>query len=324
MHRVLAAGLVVAAALAGCLSPASSGPGDPVEAAREAAAWLEDPRRALAAGYEPAEHCVPGEGVHWINEALVDTTVEPRAPEALLFAPTTANATDPDRQRLVGVEYVAVTEGTEHNTSEDPPTVAGHPMEGPAPGAGGGPWHATLHAFVDGREDPHARDTARVPCHPETLPPGMQGPDPVPRDEDGLVDAARLPACEGELPGERVHEHPRLAVHLDGEVVDLSPERYQLAARPVHVEGGARDAHGATVHVHEARPSLACFLATLGWHVEDGLVALDTGEVYRANATHRFTVLADGEPAEEGFQAALEGDTRYEVHYDDETRGSAA
>lgn len=313
---------VVLAGLAGCLSPSTEEPRDPVDAAREAAAWIDGPREALAAGYEPGAACLPGEGVHWIDQDRIDTEIDPSRPEVLLFEPTTSDVADPDRQRLVGVEYVAVTEGTEHNTSSNPPTVAGRAMEGPLEGAPGEPWHATLHVFLDGREDPHAADDrARVPCPPGSLPPGMQRPAWPPTDGNGLVDAPRLPACE-ELGGERVHEHAIVSVRLNGSVVDLSPERYQLTTADVHVEGGPRDAEGAIVHVHRARPSLACFMATLGWQVSEGLVALDTGEVYRANATHRFTVLVDGERATEGFEVPLEGETRYQVLFEDTTRGA--
>jgi hypothetical protein len=323
-RAVLACALLLGPALAGCLADGGeAGPSTPVEAAREAAAWLEDPQRALAAGYQPAPACAPGEGVHWVNEDRVDTEIVPSEPEVLLFAPTTANATDPDRQRLVGVEYVAVTQGTDRNDSANPPEVLGEPMEGPVPGARGEPWHATLHVFLDGRQDPHAREAARVPCPDGTTPPGVAAPPSPPRDDRGLVDAPRLPACDT-LTGERTHEHAHLIVDLpDRGIVDLSPDRYQLAAGAIHVEGGDRDAEGALVHVHQARPSLACFLATLGWHAEDGLLALDTGEVYRDDATHRLSVLVDGEPAPEGVHTPLRGDTRYQLTVEDLTRGAS-
>lgn len=312
----------VALALAGCLAPGGDEASDPVEAATEAASWIDGPREALAAGYEPGGACVPGEGVHWVDEDRIDTEVDPSNPEVLLFEPTTANVTDPDRQRLVGVEYVTVTEGTEHNTSSNPPTVAGRAMEGPFEGAGAEPWHATLHVFLDGREDPHAQDRARVPCPPGSLPPGMQRPAWPPTDRNGLVDAPRLTACE-DLDGGTTHEHALVSIRLNGSIVDLSPERYQLTTADVHVEGGARDADGAIVHVHRARPSLACFMETLGWRVGEDLIALDTGEVYRANATHRFTVLVDGQPAPEGFEVPLEGETSYRVHFEDLTTGAS-
>lgn len=316
-------------ALAGCATPSVPTSGDAESlavTAKRASAWVDTPREARAAGYAPVPYCQPGEGVHWIHQAAVDTHIDPLHPEVLLFAPTTENLTDDDHQRFVGVEYVAVTEGTEQNSSQDPPTIRGVPMEGPFPGGGPGePWHAVLHVFLDGdgaRSGIHDAAPAAVRCPEGSLPPGAPAPVPA-SDGDGLLDAHTLPGCSA-LTGESTHDHPEVVIYLGNATpVDLSPERYQLAAREIHVERGERDANGAVVHVHEEGATLGCFLETLGWRASETQVVLDTGEVFVENETHRFEVLVDGEPASAGLDVEIEHERRYVLRYADTTRPSS-
>lgn len=294
--------------------------------ARRAAAWIDTPGEARAAGYAPSAFCVPGEGVHWVDETAVDRHIDQLHPEIVLFYPTTGDVSDPDHQRFVGVEYVAVTEGTPHNDSETPPDVLGVPMQGPFPGASPGePWHAVLHVLlVDGlsQHAPEPAPAGELPCPEGTLAPGTTPPASTdPRARGTPVDASQLDACRG-LTGAEVHDHAEVFIHLEAaDPVDLSPDRYQLAAAQVHVERGERDANGATVHVHEDGVTLACFLETLGWEVTETAIVTDAGEVYTENTTHRLEVTVGGEPAEEGLATELEHDTRYVIRYGDTTRG---
>lgn len=323
-RRTLALALtLLAVPLAGCTSdeaPADeAGPRSLTDAVRQASGWIDTPREARAAGYEPAAFCVPGEGVHWIDEALVDTRIDPFTPEVVLFQPTRSDVTDPDHQRFVGVEYVAVTEGTAHNRSGNPPTVQGVPMDGPYPGRGpDGRWHAVLHVYVaDGiPSDPSfSAQHDAIDCPAGTEAPGTE-PAPAPGDSRPS-DANAYDDC-GTLTGRTVHDHAKLLVHLDGdEPFDFSPERYQLATRTLYIEGGERDANGTIVHVHEARPTLDCLFDTLGWEVSNRSILTDTGEVYAENETHRIVVTRDGDRLVDGFRTQLEHGRRYVVSFED-------
>jgi len=140
-----------------------------------AAEELDTVEKAREAGYEVDRFCVPGMGVHWINPGLMDTELDPSQPEALLFEPQTENITDPDEQRFLGIEYIAVTEGTEHNSTETVPTILGVPLHGPMAGHSPDmPWHADLHVYqtpdaAEGEAFPDTLDS--VQCPQGTTPP---------------------------------------------------------------------------------------------------------------------------------------------------------
>jgi hypothetical protein len=71
-----------------------------VERARQAAAQLDTPEKARAAGYRPRFGDVPLQGEHWSNPALVLTgTFDIDHPPILMFAPIDGT------QRLLGVAY---------------------------------------------------------------------------------------------------------------------------------------------------------------------------------------------------------------------------
>lgn len=315
--------LVVTVGLAGCATDQepseASGPAALIETARAASAWLDTPEEALAAGYEPAPFCGDGEGVPWIKHAAVDTTIDPYVPEVVHFLPTTSNVSDPDHQRFVGVQYVAVTEGTEHNSSTNPPRVLGVPMDGPEPGGTPGePWHATLHVFLaDGATSdasfPSSLDA--VECPPGTRPPNAPPPTPTSHDDRQASDARRFDDCQS-VTDRTVHDHAELFVYLESsEPYDFSPERYQLTTQQLHIEGGQRDANGTIIHVHTARPTLDCFFDTIGWEVSSNTILTDEGEVYVENETHRLRVFVDGERSWNGVAEELHHETRYIVSF---------
>lgn len=72
--------------------------------ARAATAAYHDVDQAIADGYQNLDTagCVPGEGCHFANLALVDCEFEADRPEILLYAPAPGG----DSFRLAGVEYV--------------------------------------------------------------------------------------------------------------------------------------------------------------------------------------------------------------------------
>jgi hypothetical protein len=73
---------------------------------REATAAYRDVNQAIAAGYQQFGGCVSGPeggamGVHFVNGALVDDTIDVNHPEALVYEMEKGVA------RLVGVEYIS-------------------------------------------------------------------------------------------------------------------------------------------------------------------------------------------------------------------------
>ena len=96
--------------------------------------------QAIAAGYEPDDHCVSvpglgGMGFHWVNQSLVDPVFDPLKPEAILYAPGPGG-----KLRLIGVEYIVINVGQPTPMFGDQPfDVNGTPV--PVP-------HWSLHAWV--------------------------------------------------------------------------------------------------------------------------------------------------------------------------------
>ena len=110
---------------------------------RQATAKYHDVGQALADGYIPVSGCeaLPGVGamgIHYLNPGLAsDLTVDPLAPEVLLYAPSG------DGLRLVGVEYFVAHAG------QPAPRVLGQTFDGPMAGHSPGmPAHYDLHAWV--------------------------------------------------------------------------------------------------------------------------------------------------------------------------------
>jgi hypothetical protein len=73
---------------------------------REVTAIYRDINQAMAAGYKQSGGCVSGPevgamGVHFVNDALVDGTLDASQPEALIYEFNNGKA------RLLGVEYIA-------------------------------------------------------------------------------------------------------------------------------------------------------------------------------------------------------------------------
>lgn len=181
---------LVTVSLAGCASE-DGGEDDRhakiMAVAEKAAEGLNTVEKAKAAGYQPDRFCIPGMGVHWVKPQLMDTKLEADKPEVVIFEPSTANFTDPESNRFVAVEYVAVTEGTEHNTTETVPKFKGQPLYGPMPGhTPEMPWHAELHVYLadDVRSTPAFEEShpEKITCPEGTTPPapGEDGSQPAP------------------------------------------------------------------------------------------------------------------------------------------------
>jgi hypothetical protein len=134
---------------------ATAAPSD-VQAARIATARFHSVGQAAAAGYGPFPAGVPlhecieslndtgGMGVHYVNGALLDTTLDAGAPEVLVYAP------DPDgKLKLVALEYVVFKEPwtAEHGTTR--PQLFGVEFGGlDAPNRYDIPSFYALHAWI--------------------------------------------------------------------------------------------------------------------------------------------------------------------------------
>jgi hypothetical protein len=107
---------------------ASSPPGGELAArVREATAFYRNINQAIADGYEQSGGCVSGPeigamGIHFVNGALVDDTLDPDHPEALIYEVKNGIA------RLVGVEFVTPMEAWD-GSHEEPPTLNGQHLQ---------------------------------------------------------------------------------------------------------------------------------------------------------------------------------------------------
>jgi len=151
----LAVATLLAITLGGLtLASALAKPSD-LQLARAATARFNSIAQAEAAGYGlppegPLHECIanltgPGAmGFHLINGALLDTTVDPANPEALVYAPDKHG-----KLKLVAVEYVVFQAAweAEHGVGSKP-SLFGHEFD-PNPGTRFGlpPFYA-LHAWV--------------------------------------------------------------------------------------------------------------------------------------------------------------------------------
>lgn len=132
----------IALSTASIAAAAAASPQAGLAEVRQATARYHDPAAAVADGYLATNECVevPGLGVmgyHYVNLGLLDTTVDLRHPEALLYAPS------PSGPRLVAVEWVTIDVGQPH------PSLLGVPFDGPMPGHFPGmPVHYDLHAWI--------------------------------------------------------------------------------------------------------------------------------------------------------------------------------
>jgi len=105
------------------MSAASSAQTELLISVRRATAKFHSTVQAIAAGYEPDEHCVSapglgGMGFHWVNPSLVDPVFDPLKPEAILYA------TGPGGNlRLIAVEYIVI------NVGQPAPMFGDHPFD---------------------------------------------------------------------------------------------------------------------------------------------------------------------------------------------------
>ena len=118
---------------------------------REATQQFRDVDVAIAAGYLPTDACVAlpdgsaAMGYHYVNPALAaDTFIDPTMPEILVYVED-----DRGSRELAAVEYFAADADQDLTTTDDRPTLMGHPFDGPMVGHEPGmPVHYDLHVWL--------------------------------------------------------------------------------------------------------------------------------------------------------------------------------
>lgn len=112
---------------------------------RRATAHYHQVERAVADGYAPVSHCVPGMGVHYLNMGyLSDGVVDPSRPELLVYEPMKNG-----RLKLVAVEFMVIA-GPWDAAHDGPPMLGSQAFDDHRPvGSPGPPFpHYQLHAWV--------------------------------------------------------------------------------------------------------------------------------------------------------------------------------
>jgi hypothetical protein len=148
---LLAALLLNAVAVAGASAPKSG-----LDVARDATVQFRSLTRAKAAGYAlpaapaPLHECIAtpdgtaAMGLHFINGDLLDATIDPRRPEALVYAPD-----DHGKLRLAALEYVVFQEPWIAAHGDEMPSLFGQMfMATPAPNRYDIPAFFSLHVWL--------------------------------------------------------------------------------------------------------------------------------------------------------------------------------
>lgn len=132
MRRLVTVSAIAALALVVALASFAAAGNDLVSDARAATARFNSTEQAEKAGYGPFPAGVPlhecimaldssgGMGFHWLNPALLDATIDPRAPEVLVYAPRENGTLE-----LVALEYVVFADAWAAENGSTAPTVFG-------------------------------------------------------------------------------------------------------------------------------------------------------------------------------------------------------
>lgn len=84
------------------------------------------------------------------------------------------------------------------------------------------------------------------------------------------------------------HEHADFKVYINGEMLNLSQEKYMVRSKYVHIE----DMDGNVIHKHATGITLGYFFDTLGMKFNSSCFVLDTGVSYcnQSDKTLKFYV----------------------------------
>jgi hypothetical protein len=119
---------VIALAIAAGCAPVTVTQRDPLSDLKSKTGQFTTPEAAVAAGYglvPDLDHCFDNPGVgamgfHYINTAALDVSVDPLAPEAIVYAPRVDGQLE-----LAAVEYIVPAANWDGEGNTKPPTAHG-------------------------------------------------------------------------------------------------------------------------------------------------------------------------------------------------------
>lgn len=111
------------------------------------------------------------------------------------------------------------------------------------------------------------------------------------------------------------HLHVDIKIYINGKVLDLSLDKYQLKSDAVHLEG--RD--GEVIHVHATGVTLGYFLGTLGMSIKEGCLRLDSGEEFCNEGERTLKVYVNNELIQNPEDYVMKDLDKILITYGDET-----
>ena len=110
------------------------------------------------------------------------------------------------------------------------------------------------------------------------------------------------------------HQHAVFAVKLDGQAIDFSQDKYQVASRYIHVENG----DGTTLHLHANGVPFNEFLKSVNMKMENGCFTRDDGAQFCENEEKNLRSFVNSEEIESMSSYVLKDDDRMLVIYGNE------
>jgi hypothetical protein len=111
------------------------------------------------------------------------------------------------------------------------------------------------------------------------------------------------------------HEHAVFAVILDGQKIDFSQNKYQVASRYIHVENN----DGTTIHRHAEGVPFGFFLESLGMGIQGDCFVRDDGAQFCSDGSKQLRYFVNGEEVEQIADYVVEEEDRVLVIYDNQT-----
>ena len=90
------------------------------------------------------------------------------------------------------------------------------------------------------------------------------------------------------------HEHADVKVYINGQSIDFSQKKYQLAARLIHFEDGVGD----VVHTHATSLTIGHLLKSLGMEFNNNCIVFD-GKNYCNENNKKLKFYVNGQPSNE-------------------------
>lgn len=110
------------------------------------------------------------------------------------------------------------------------------------------------------------------------------------------------------------HEHAVFAVKLDGQTIDFSQGKYQVASRYIHVE----NSDGTTLHLHALGVPFSEFLKSVDMKMENNCFTRDDGAQFCDGEEKNLRSFVNGEEVESMSSYVLKEDDRMLVLYGSE------